>query len=94
MSTEDKPTPPPAPRGVPQATVGKLTAGRIATYIAAAGGLCTALAPVVANLDITSTVGLVGGMGAIAAVVVKFLDGWQKYEGDVRDPSKYNEPAP
>ncbi len=82
------------PAPVRQAPVPKLNAGRIATYAASAGGLCTALAPVIAGLDITSTVGLVGGMGAIAAVVVKWLDGYQKYEQDVRDPTKYNEPAP
>jgi len=79
---------------VPQAAVGRLNAGRVAAYVTAAGGLCTALAPVIAGLDITSTVGLVGGFGAVAAVVVKWLDGWTKYEQDVRDPAKYNEPAP
>jgi len=86
--------PPDRPGAPPQAPVKSLNTGRLATYLAAAGGLLTALTPVVANLDVTSTVGLVGGMGAIAAVVVKFLDGWQKYEQDVRDPTKLNEPAP
>lgn len=67
---------------------------RIAVYAGAAGGLLTALAPVAANLSITDTAGLVGGMAAIAAVLVKWLDGWQKYEQDVRDPAKLDEPAP
>lgn len=82
------------PRGVPQAAVGRLNAGRIATYATAGAGLLTAITPVIAGLDITSTVGLVGGMGAIAAVVVKWLDGWTKYEQDVRNPDRLNQPAP
>lgn len=79
---------------VKQAPVGQLATGRIVTYLGAAAGLATALAPVLGNLDITSTVGLVGGMGAVAAVVVTWLRGWQKYEADVRDPTKFNEPTP
>ena len=85
---------PEPPRPVPQAAVGKLNAGRIATYIGGAGALAAALAPTVANLDLTSTAGLGAGVVALAAVVVKWLDGWQRYEQDVRDPTKYNEPAP
>lgn len=84
----------PPPRPVPQAAVGRLNAGRIATYVGGAGALCAALAPAVANLDLTSTAGLGAGVIALAGVVIKWLDGWQKYEQDVRDPSKYNEPAP
>lgn len=53
---------------------------RIAIYLTALAGLCTALAPVVANLDITSTVGIVGGFAGIAAVVREFLVGWRQYE--------------
>ena len=78
----------------PQAPVGKLNTGRIVTYLGGGAALCTALAPAVANLDLTSTAGLVGGMVALAGVIVKWLDGWQKYESDIRDPTKLNEPAP
>lgn len=53
---------------------------RIALYLTTAAGLLTALAPVVADLDITSTVGLIGGVGSITLVVRKWLEGWQHYE--------------
>ena len=53
---------------------------RLATYAAALAALCAAIVPVVADLDWTSTVGIIGGVGALSAVVWKWLDGWQKYE--------------
>lgn len=53
---------------------------RIALYLTIAGGLATALAGPVANLDTTSTATLIGGFLGIAAIVQKWLDGWQKYE--------------
>lgn len=49
----------------------------IATAILA---LILALVPVVGNFDWTSTAGVLAGIGAIAAIVVKWLDGWQKHE--------------
>lgn len=95
MSTEQPGTTyQPPPRPVPQATVSSLNAGRIATYVGGIGALAAALTPALANLDLTSTAGLAAGVIALAGVVIKWLDGWQKYEQDVRDPSKYNEPAP
>lgn len=72
----------------------KVNTGRIAAILGGVAGIAAALAPVVANLDVTSTVGVVGGIGAVAAVVIKWLDGWQKYEQDLRDPGKLNEPGP
>lgn len=53
---------------------------RIAVYLTGIAGLLTALAPVVANLDLTSTFGLVGGFAGIALVVKQWLSGWAKYE--------------
>lgn len=53
---------------------------RIAVYLTAAAGLCTALAPVAANLDVTSTVGIVGAFAGVAVVVKQWLSGWAKYE--------------
>jgi hypothetical protein len=53
---------------------------RIALYLTAAAGLLGALAPIVADLDWTSTVGIAAGLAAITGVVYKWLDGWQKYE--------------
>lgn len=43
--------------------------------------LILALAPVVADLDLTSTAGVIAGIAAIAAVALKWLQGWQQYEG-------------
>ena len=53
---------------------------RIAVYLTVAAGLLGALAPVVADLDIESVAGIAAGLAAIAAVVYKWLEGWQKYE--------------
>lgn len=79
---------------VKQSPVKTLATGRIVAVLAAVAGLATALAPALANLDFASTGGLVGGMLALAAIVSRWLQGWQKYEADVRDPTKFNEPAP
>src|SRR5262245_31427595 len=73
---------------------GGLNKGKIVTVLGAVATLAAALAPALANLDFASTGGLVGGVLALAVVVSKWLDGWQKYEQDVRDPTKFNEPAP
>ena len=53
---------------------------RIAVYFTALAALAAALTPVIANLDLTSTIGIVGGVGALAGVVSVWLNGWQKYE--------------
>lgn len=72
----------------------KVNTGRIVAVLTVVGGVATAVTPVVANLDTTSMAGLVGGMGLVALAAVKWLDGWQKYEQDLRDPEKLNEPGP
>ena len=53
---------------------------RIAVYLTAVAALAAGLSPVVADLDLTSTVGVLGGVGALVAVVRKWLEGWQSYE--------------
>jgi hypothetical protein len=53
---------------------------RVAVYLTSGAALLGALAPAVADLDINSTVGIVGGLGAIALVVRKWLEGWQAHE--------------
>jgi hypothetical protein len=53
---------------------------RVAVYLTSLAGLLAALAPVVADLDLTSTVGIVGGLGGVVLVVRKWLEGWQKHE--------------
>ena len=54
---------------------------RLATYAAALAALCAAIVPVVADLDWTSTIGIIGGVGALSAVVWKWLDGWAEIRG-------------
>jgi hypothetical protein len=54
--------------------------GRIVTIASLVVGLIGAAAPVVLNLDLTSTAGIVAGIVALSAVIVKYLDGWQQYE--------------
>ena len=53
---------------------------RIAVYFTALAALCAAIVPAIANLNTTSTIGIIGGVGALAAVVSTWLVGWQKYE--------------
>jgi len=56
---------------------------RIAVYLTAGAGLATAVAVPLAELDTSSVVGVVGGLAAIATVVHKFLEGWQRHEARV-----------
>lgn len=53
---------------------------RIAVYLTALAALLAALAPVVADLDWTSTAGVIAGLLAIAKIVDTWLKGWQQYE--------------
>lgn len=57
-----------------------MTPNRRAVYITAALALLGGLAPVVGNLDLASTAGIIASIGVIGAVVVKWLEGWQTYE--------------
>lgn len=57
-----------------------MTPNRIAIYFTALAALATALAPVLADLDTTSTAGLIAGLAALAGVVGVWLRGWQRYE--------------
>lgn len=53
---------------------------RVAVYLAALAALAGGLAPVVANLDWSSTAGVIAAVVAIAGVVAKWLDGRSKWE--------------
>ncbi len=53
---------------------------RIAVYLTVAAGLLAALAPVVADLDLSSTASVVAGLTAIVVVVNRWLQGWQQME--------------
>jgi hypothetical protein len=54
--------------------------GRIVTIISLVVGFIGAAAPLVLDMDFSSTAGVVAGLIALSAVAVKYLDGWQKYE--------------
>jgi hypothetical protein len=61
----------------------RITPNRVATALAVLAGIATAIAPVIADMDWTSTAGVIaGGLGAILAIG-KWLDGWQKHEANV-----------
>lgn len=53
---------------------------RIVSYTIALLGLVGAIAPVAADLDWESTAGVLVGIGVIASIGVKWLEGWQRYE--------------
>ena len=53
---------------------------RIAIYLTAIASVATAVSPLVADLDTTSTSALVAGLAGIVIVVFKYLTGWQQFE--------------
>jgi hypothetical protein len=53
---------------------------RVVAWVTAALTLVLALVPVIGNLDFASTAGIIAGIGAVAAVALKWLSGWQQYE--------------
>lgn len=57
-----------------------MTPNRVAVYLTVVAAVAGGVAPVVANMDLSSTAGIITAVLAIAAVVRKWLDGWQKYE--------------
>jgi hypothetical protein len=66
-----------------------MNTNRVVAIAVAGFGFVAAIAPVAANLDWTSTAGIIAGVGTVAAVAVKWLDGWQKHEQRIyqRPPS-------
>jgi hypothetical protein len=53
---------------------------RVAAYLTALAALAGALAPIVADLDLTSTIGVLGGVTAVVAVFREWLKGWREHE--------------
>jgi predicted membrane channel-forming protein YqfA (hemolysin III family) len=53
---------------------------RIVAIAATVISLALALLPVVANLDWTSTAGVIAGVLGVLGVTQKWLEGWQKHE--------------
>lgn len=86
MSTEpvivepDDTPPITVPKGVPLAKRLNYYIGRVVVVlyalVAASGGLTV----IIADLDLTSTVGVIGGILALAPVLIKFLEGVQQHE--------------
>lgn len=58
----------------------QLAPNRVAVYLTVGASLMGGLAPVVGDLDLTSTAGIVAGLVGIGAVVNKWLGGWQEHE--------------
>lgn len=61
-------------------------AGRVATYVGVFIGLATALAPILANTDWTSTAGILAGAAAATVVIREFIVGAQKHEERLAGP--------
>jgi hypothetical protein len=57
-----------------------MTPDKVAVFLVSLAGLLTALAPAVADLDLNSTIGVVGGFLGIVGIVRKWLEGWQMFE--------------
>lgn len=57
---------------------------RVVVYLTAAAALAAALTTVWGDLDWTSTAGIITALATVLGVVVKWLDGWQKYEASER----------
>ncbi len=54
--------------------------------------LVLAILPTLAQFDWTSTAGVIAGIGGVAAVALKWLDGWQLHED--REALPLTNPAP
>lgn len=57
---------------------------RVVTYLTALAALAAAVAAVWGDLDWTGTAGVIAALGTLLGVVVKWLEGWQRYEASQR----------
>lgn len=55
---------------------------RLATMLLMVFGVAAAVLPVVANMDWTSTAGVIAGLGAISAALLTWLKGWKDNEAE------------
>ena len=55
---------------------------RLALYLGAAAALLAGLAPLILDTDWESTAGILAFIGALTALVDRFLRGWQLYEAN------------
>lgn len=63
-----------------------MTPNRTVALVVAGLGLLAAVLPAIADMDWTSTAGVIGGLGGVVAIAYKWLDGWQKAEARSADP--------
>lgn len=56
------------------------TPARVASLLAGASALLAGLAPAIANLDTTSTFGVLGGVAGIVGILATFLKGQREHE--------------
>lgn len=61
----------------------KLTPNRVATILTAISGATAAIAVPLANLDIQSTAGVIGGLFAIGTAFVTWMKGWREHEARI-----------
>lgn len=57
-----------------------LSPSRVAAYTTAFAGLLAASAPIIGNLDLTSTAGVIAGVIAILGAYNTWAKGWREYE--------------
>lgn len=71
-----------------------MNANRIAIYLTAVGDLAAAVAPFVLDFGGSEKiVAYVGSILALNAVIIKWLDGWQKYEQREAHPPQNTQPG-
>lgn len=58
----------------------RIAPNRVVAGLTALSGVAAAVAVPVANMDTSSTVGVLGGLVTVTGVAMKWLDGWQKHE--------------
>jgi hypothetical protein len=62
-----------------------ITPGRIATLLAIIAGVAGAAAPAIANMDWSSTAGVIAGTLAVVGAIVAWLKGWREHEARLED---------
>jgi hypothetical protein len=66
---------------------------RVVVGLNIVAGLAAAVVVPVANLDLSSAAGVLGGLAAITLACAKFLTGWQAHEAAVHEDLLLARPA-